>query len=627
MNMREQNERDIARIILAAAADEASQRELEELNELIADQPQVAKFVVDLMSQEAWLNWHTESSRSGEIRNELLEHITHVIESSGNQQSSEAEVLQLLEAGSCAGLVHPKQRQWLTTDSESRSVIARSRYIGVLAASLLVATGLVVGLLISQWKHSIWDRSIEVADAGVSAIESSYVARFVHGTACLWNQETDVPVTSGALRTGESLSLLEGLAELQLDWDSGNAALRIEGPAGLVLTAERGASLSHGRFTADVETSDSEFSLSTPNGLIEVSGDASLGVAISGGNVELHVFKGSAQFVGPWTRSTQRTEPVTVQAGEAIQIAADAEGRKRLHRDSASPSSFASKVSMGSDHLPVTTEYVKEVVAAKPLIYWRFEDADSQRVSNEMGDSFSGQLKGVADRVRQAGNTSLELGAGLSEEALQSFVYCDEPLDGDFTAGYSLEVWFKPSHYHWGSVISFLGDPAQVGWRASHGLLLEIGGPRLSASEIEHPGRLRYLHRNPPGGDFASGTSLFSDAVYELRKWQHIVAVKTATDMRLYNNGDLVAKGDDSTTLAPGMKIMVGQLDREQFYRKFIGQIDELAVYNRPLSEKEIKSHYQLIRPSWNQRRVPGKSKETASLPVLLKLFGSVAWK
>ena len=51
---------------------------------------------------------------------------------------------------------------------------------------------------------------------------------------------------------GESLSLLEGLAEVKLEWSSGDASLKIEGPAGLVLTAERGASLSHGKLIADV---------------------------------------------------------------------------------------------------------------------------------------------------------------------------------------------------------------------------------------------------------------------------------------------------------------------------------------------------------------------------------------
>jgi hypothetical protein len=267
---------------------------------------------------------------------------------------------------------------------------------------------------------------------------------------------------------------------------------------------------------------------------------------------------------------------------------------------------------MGSDHLIVSPEYVREIVAAQPLVYWRFEDDDPRQAANEMGGSYVAQLTGEADRVRQAGNASLELGAGLSDQALQSYMFCDQPLGSDFRKGYTLEAWFKPSHYHWGSVIGFLGDPEQPGWRAPHGLLLEIGGPRSTDSEIEHPGRVRYLHRNPPGGDFNSGTSCFSEDVYELRKWQHVVAVKTSTQLKLYVNGALAAEKDDPTTLPPGMKIIVGQLDREQFYRKFIGQIDELAVYPRPLSEEEVIRHYKLIRPSWPVPK-PRKADQTAT--------------
>ena len=228
------------------------------------------------------------------------------------------------------------------------------------------------------------------------------------------------------------------------------------------------------------------------------------------------------------------------------------------------------------------------------------------------------RLTGEAEWDSQAGNTSLELGAGLSELALQSYLFCDEPLSDGFDSGYTIEFWLKPSHYHWGSVVGLLGEPQQTGLRSPHGLLIEIGGPRTTASEIEHPGRVRFLHRNPPGDDVNSGTSIFSQNVYELRKWQHVAAVKTATHLQLYANGSLVAETGDESSLPPGMRIIIGQLDREQFYRKFVGQIDEFAVYPRPLSEAEVRQHYQLIRPRWSVQTEPTPSGKTAlrrSLP------------
>ena len=60
-------------------------------------------------------------------------------------------------------------------------------------------------------------------------------------------------------------------------------------------------------------------------------------------------------------------------------------------------------------------------------------------------------------------------------------------------------------------------------------------------------------------------------------------------------------------------EIIIGQLDREQFYRKFVGQIDELAVYSRPLSEEEVVRHYKLIRPSWQPPTPQQQLEETAT--------------
>ena len=124
----------------------------------------------------------------------------------------------------------------------------------------------------------------------------AYVGRLVNDTSCLWNLDNRPTVGVGStLRAGESLSLLEGLAEVKLEWSSGDASLKIEGPAGLVLTAERGASLSHGKLIADVRMAripPGKFTLNTPNGVIELSGSASLGVVVAANSVKCICFEG-----------------------------------------------------------------------------------------------------------------------------------------------------------------------------------------------------------------------------------------------------------------------------------------------------------------------------------------------
>lgn len=615
MSSPQRPELQVAEIVIAAVADEATDEQLQQLNTLISEEPGLADFVVDLMSQESWLSWHSTRSRNGGVRAELVEQIARAAGISADGPLTLLENCRLPWDG-----IATDSDCSLETESSWRDVAPRTLQYFAAVAATLVVVGAAVGFGLARWQGAAETAAKRQPDNPTLPVvdNSNYKARFVQGTACLWDQNTSMSLSShSALRTGESLNLLEGLAELRLEWADGGAELRIEGPAGLVLTAERGASLSHGRCTVDVHALDGQFTLATPSGQVEVSGSASIGVAIAGGNVELHVFQGSAQFLGAWTRGSNNVGPIDVASGEAIRIVSD-DGRIRLYEDIASSSLFASKLSMGSDNLVVTPEYVQEVVNAKPVIYWRFEDDSPHVISNEMGSRYQARLTGVADLVQQAGNSSLELGAGLTDEALSSYVYCDEPLDQDFSAGYSLEAWVKPSHYHWGSVVGFLGEPTHPGWNATHGLLLEVGGPRSSPTEIEHPGRLRYLHRSPPGEDIASGTSCFSEKVYELRKWQHVVAVKTKSKLQLYVNGEPVAaEREDSTSLVPGMKVIIGQLDRERFYRKFVGQIDEIAIYPRPLSSEDIIKHFKLVRPTWNRINLPPEPNQTAEAVLL----------
>ena len=57
--------------------------------------------------------------------------------------------------------------------------------------------------------------------------------------------------------------------------------------------------------------------------------------------------------------------------------------------------------------------------------------------------------------------------------------------------------------------------------------------------------------------------------------------------MRLYVNGELAAEEEDASELPAGLRLLVGRLYPSQRVRPFIGQLDELALYNRALSPKK----------------------------------------
>jgi len=200
--------------------------------------------------------------------------------------------------------------------------------------------------------------------------------------------------------------------------------------------------------------------------------------------------------------------------------------------------------------------------------------------------------------VEERGNTSVEFGTGLEADRLRALLIADEPYKALDTDAYTIELWAKPSHYHLGTMFSLATSPGNKEEpEGMHGVLLELGGMRLLYSGIEHPGRIRFLHRNPPSSETALGTSCFSNEPYALRKWQHFVAVKDQSEMRLYVDAKLIASTKDTTRLTGDFDLVVGQIDRNRDLRPFVGQLDELAFYNRALKSEEIEQHYRLVRP------------------------------
>ena len=78
-------------------------------------------------------------------------------------------------------------------------------------------------------------------------------------------------------------------------------------------------------------------------------------------------------------------------------------------------------------------------------------------------------------------------------------------------------------------------------------------------------------------------------------KWYHVAGVFNGTDLKLYINGTLVyfyttrVVGSINASIA---NVYIGQYDDSQNRYRFPGSIDEVMIYNRSLTDDEIKSLY-----------------------------------
>jgi hypothetical protein len=561
-------EREIREISIAANCGEASEEQIARLDQLVGEDPQLASYAARMLDQQASLAWQG-SLRDGPAE-ASCDLTARVIAQSDNHASEQAT-------------------------APRRLAIANWNW-----PTIAVGIAFIAGVLASQLLRSpLWSNSSPPI-SGIAFDQQSarplYEARLVGSTACLWDSNSAGSREIGSwLSSGESLHLLEGLAEFTLTWSrSGSANLSLEGPAAMMLTSEGMPTLRFGRLTATINTSFRPFVLETPIGRLVVSRFGSIGASAFGNDGEIHVFDGTATLEPAWRTSTgQENELVTIRTGEAIHVQEDATGELIITRHPSDKDYFVAQLSMNSDPLTIPPAYVAAVKKAAPIAYWRFERDAWPRIPNQMGSRFECHVEGALGVAAYHANQAVEF--GVTDQG--GDILCNDLLNDEIQGNYSIEFWIKPSHYHVGAVVSLVGDPDTPNGIVPHGLLLELGGTGLIPTSNHHPGRIRFLHRSPASNDSQSGTSCYSTAAYTLRKWQHIVAVKDAAKMLLYVNGERVSEGEDATTLPKNMRLVAGKLYPGRRIRPLIGQLDELAIYNRSLEQKQIKRHYQLVRP------------------------------
>jgi hypothetical protein len=231
---------------------------------------------------------------------------------------------------------------------------------------------------------------------------------------------------------------------------------------------------------------------------------------------------------------------------------------------------------------------VRAIQDAKPVCYWRFESVEGNRVHNEMGSSFEGELRGDYRWIGPNGNQALELGVAPNPGSMRVNESWDNVLAKDF----SFEFWMRPSHYHVGTILGFAGPFDPVARKNPYGIAVETQGGWGNGATTN---RMRFLNRVPVTM-FSPGGSLYSGRRYATRRWQHVVAVRDENSMKLYLDGELFQIGRPAAKTPAGLQLIVGQLYTDALDRPFIGYLDELAIYDRALSEDEVHEHYRLIR-------------------------------
>lgn len=475
--------------------------------------------------------------------------------------------------------------------------------VGTMTALALALSLLLIVNVAVVW-HVLRDRdsSATVARSLASAPSDQVVhGQLVDTTVCVWSAIDGAPPLPGQrLVEGDSLQLLEGIASLSLEYGDTSAKLQVEGPAALMLARGGVPSLRYGKVTLDVQgPSGKPFPLETSFGRVMAGCGSEIGIASFGSKAQVHVFAGDATVQSAWLTPQEglpgqpEVPHLTVTSGQSVALSNVGGNSLKSTPGKADRNYFTPSIPMRADFLAVTPEYISAIEQSAPVAYWRFEGARDGKVLNHMQDRFHASIHGEVDWIGPIGNQAVEFGMASTPGFLIVDDSWDETLQGDF----SIELWMKPSHYHYGTMLGFVGEVDKVTRRNSFGLALELGGTYFTTS-FQRPRQIRCLFRTPLG--MGGGPSVYSGESdeYLTRRWQHVVVVREGATLSLHLDGVQVSSIKVEGKAPLGLRLLLGQLYTDSVSRPFIGDLDEVAIYDRALDDGEIQSHYQLLRPS-----------------------------
>lgn len=584
MNARES--RELIRLWLLANDGLASDTQLADLNQRIVANAIDRQMLIEMAQQQGWLKWNAVGSDLSEM----------VVVRNGGRKGAPFSLARSLSPPA-SPQAERRQGSWRAMGERPWARLVRKGQLisvawgGVAAVAVACVVGFISGSRAGRYAFRFDDQSPYGVSSSVTGIVPQ--ATMVSSTGCVWGSAQSADWLPADSTLGDSLQLLEGIAEFSVGARA-DLRLKIEGPTSVVLASQPGASIAYGKIIVSSSSiSDRAYPIESPFGRVLVERGAEVGLITFGSNAEIHCFRGKVTIESPWLQPNDlHPTDTSLTAGQSLVFQDVGKAVLQARRGSADKRQFTPQVAMSNDFLSVTSAYIRDVIDSKPVAYWRFEETAGGVVKNEMGPAYQGQVRGTVNWSGPVGNHVIEL--GLTEDPGSMLV--DESWDDVLMGDFSIELWMKPSHHHLGSLVGFVGafDPKLR--QNTHGVLLEIAGPiHFGPSRIN---RLRFLHRSPLSAVPTEDATCFSQKTYGARRWQHVVATKEGDKLHLFVDGVLVDSTKTTDPTPRGLQLVIGQLYTDSLDRFFVGQLDEIAIYDRALSPSEAARHHDLLRPA-----------------------------
>ena len=246
--------------------------------------------------------------------------------------------------------------------------------------------------------------------------------------------------------------------------------------------------------------------------------------------------------------------------------------------------------------------YARRVLEKKPAGYWRLGEKVVGDIADASGNNLNGTIngnvalgeKGIFDREK---NTAVKFdGSGGFIEILNHPSF-SQPTSGN---GFTVEAWMRPD------VLDFSGEgeDGYVHWLGKGEASQMEWAFRFYPKKSSRPNRISAYIFNPGPG---LGSGAYVEEEIKVGKWIHLVATFDPGDktnpkagVSIYKNGKLACspanspgalyKAYEVVPIHGAAPLRIGTRDKKSF---FTGAVDEVAIYPRVLTAREIADNYR----------------------------------
>jgi len=205
--------------------------------------------------------------------------------------------------------------------------------------------------------------------------------------------------------------------------------------------------------------------------------------------------------------------------------------------------------------------------------YWSFDEGSGNVAYDASGNNNHGTL------INGPQWTTGKVGGGLSFDGVDDYVRIPHSASLDIDAHFTISAWIKTTANMSGACC------------VTHNIFRKFVVPKYITMGISYNTEIYLLLKDDNGNSLNPRGYTPAGNRVNNGEWHHIVAVRDGIYGYLYYDGVLFASASNpnigSVSNLGGLAIGFG----------FNGLIDEVRIYNRALSEEEIRYHYNYTRP------------------------------